>query len=47
MNSYLFMCLFQDDVAQPDENLAMLPVISPAAQREEKPCTCEACKDRR
>ncbi|XP_069688836.1 uncharacterized protein [Periplaneta americana] len=38
----------KDEMIQSDEN-TVLPVISAAAAtpREEKPCTCEACKDRR
>jgi hypothetical protein len=43
--------LFQDEMVQLDENSA-LPIIAIAAaaaasQRDEKPCTCEACKDKR
>ncbi|KAJ9589026.1 hypothetical protein L9F63_017670 [Diploptera punctata] len=40
----------EDDVIQSEENTVAMPVISSvaaASQREEKPCTCEACKDRR
>ncbi|GFG32204.1 hypothetical protein Cfor_02029, partial [Coptotermes formosanus] len=46
-----FVVLFQDEMVQLDENSA-LPIIAIAAaaaasQRDEKPCTCEACKDKR
>jgi hypothetical protein len=32
---------------QSDENSALPVITATVSQREEKPCTCEACRDKR
>lgn len=32
---------------QSDENSPLPVILTTASQREEKPCTCEACRDKR